>query len=410
VVRYLPQNRHWRLEYPIGHVLLDTVNWISGPKISPDGKWIAFGDHENPAGDDQGSVAVIDMQGHEKKLSSGWVAAQGIVWSPKGDEVWFTASDTGSTQNLRGVTLSGKLRTITNVPGGLWLQDIRNSQLLILADQKRLGIRGITPGGKQERELGWLGWAIPRDLGHDGKKILFEEEADGGGPNYTIFLRDTVGSPPVRIGEGIGLAISHDGKWVVTTSSKGGPLSVVPTGAGESRQLTHDNITYADVRYLPGDKQLVVDGIETGKGQRTYLIDVDSGNSKPLTPEGFAGFMLSPDGRSVAMTGPDGKLGAWPLEGGGFHPIPGLESKYEIAGWAPDSTSIYMHDTGTHTRTEIIYRVNVTTGKMEPWKTLGDSLPSGAQFGYALFSADGNSYAYLYSQILSQAYVVKGLK
>ncbi len=46
VVRYLPENNHWRLEYPIGKVLLDGINWISHPKISPDGKWIAFADHE----------------------------------------------------------------------------------------------------------------------------------------------------------------------------------------------------------------------------------------------------------------------------------------------------------------------------------------------------------------------------
>ena len=29
VVRYVPENRHWRLEYPVGKVLLDSINWIS---------------------------------------------------------------------------------------------------------------------------------------------------------------------------------------------------------------------------------------------------------------------------------------------------------------------------------------------------------------------------------------------
>ena len=48
VVRYTPENNHWRLEYPIGKVLFDSINWISHPKISPDGKWVAFADHENP--------------------------------------------------------------------------------------------------------------------------------------------------------------------------------------------------------------------------------------------------------------------------------------------------------------------------------------------------------------------------
>ena len=39
-------------------------------------------------------------------------------------------------------------------------------------------------------------------------------------------------------------AISPDAKWVITKPAKGGPLSLVPTGAGESRQLTHDAVSY----------------------------------------------------------------------------------------------------------------------------------------------------------------------
>ena len=59
VVRYVPESGHWRLEYPIGKVLFDGINWISHPKISPDGKWVAFADHQNANGDDEGSIAVI---------------------------------------------------------------------------------------------------------------------------------------------------------------------------------------------------------------------------------------------------------------------------------------------------------------------------------------------------------------
>lgn len=412
VVRFVPENFHWRLEYPVGKVLFDSINWISHPKISPDGRWVAFADHENPIGDDQGSVAVIGADGHERKLSSGWSSLEGLEWSASGDEIWFAASNSGAANNLRGVTLAGKLRNITNVPGGMWLEDVQNSSTLMIVHQQRVSIRGIGPREKQEHELGWLGWSELRDISRDGSKILFEEEAEGGGPNYTVFLRDTDGSPPMKIGEGVGGAISPDNKWVITRPLKVGALSLVPTGAGESRQLTHDNVSYSEVRFLPDGKRLIATGIEAGHGARDYLIDVNRGSAKPLTPEGVVGVALSPDGHQVAVNGPDGNAGIWSLDENSMRPIPGLDSKYVIVGWTPDGTSLYV---GSRQRWENaaakVYRVNIATGKMEFWKEFGTNLPTGLAFvGSPRFSSNNGAYAYVYSQVLSEAYVVKGLK
>ena len=412
VVRYVPENNHWRLEYPVGKVLFESINWISHPKISPDGKWVAFADHENTGGDDEGSVAVIGSDGKdsEKKLSTGWTSLQGVLWSPAGDEVWFTSSGSGSASNPRAVSLSGKLRTITNIPGGTWLEDVRNGTALMVTHQQRIGIRGMAPGAKEERDLGWFGWSILGDISRDGRKILFDEEGDGGGPNYTVFLRDTDGSPPSRIGDGNGMAISPDAKWVITKPAKGGPLSLVPTGAGEARQLTHDAISYGRVCWLPDGKRLLASGIESGHGARDYLIDLSTGNPKPITPEGVAGVRLSPDGRSTAVLGPDGKWGVWPLEGSTIQPIPGLDSNYYVNGWSPDGESIYVASTKGSRKTAQVYKVNTVTGKMELWKTFGGDAAGVSSVGAPRFSSDGTAYAYVYVRVLSQAYVVTGLR
>jgi eukaryotic-like serine/threonine-protein kinase len=412
VVRYVPENGHWRLEYPIGKVLFDSINWISDPKISPDGKWIAFSDHENPGGDDEGSVAVMGADGieKEKKLSSGWESIQGILWSSKSDEIWFTASNSGSALNPMAVSLSGKLRPITNVPGGVWLQDVRNGAALVITHQQRIGIRGMAPAGKEEHELGWFGWSIVRDISRDGHKIIFEEEGNGGGPNYTVFLRDTDGSPPARIGEGNAEAISPDNKWVITKPAKGGALNLVPTGAGETKPLTHDAVSYGQVRFLPDGKRLLASGIEAGRGRRDYLIDISTGDSKPITPEGVAGVRLSPDGRSTTVLGPDGKWGIWPLDGGGIRLIPGLESKYYVVGWSQDGGSVYVASTRSD-KIARVYRVNTQTGKMDPWKTFGAEAGAGiTETGAPGFSSDGTAYAYVYVRVLSEAYVVTGLR
>ena len=110
------------------------------------------------------------------------------------------------------------------------------------------------------------------------------------------------------------------------------------------------------------------------------------------------------------MVGPDGKWGIWPLDGSGLRPLPGIDSRYFVTGWAPDEASVYVVDTHSHDRTVKMFRANVTTGNMDFWKSFGDILPTGAQAGVVLFSNDGSAYVYLYSQVLSQAYVVKGLK
>ena len=48
---------------------------------------------------------------------------------------------------------------------------------------------------------------------------------------------------------------------------------------------------------------------------------------------------------------------------------------------------------------------------MDFWKTFGADLPAGgAGVGGPRFSRDGNAYAYVYDQVLSEAYDVKGLK
>jgi Tol biopolymer transport system component len=411
VVRLVPETSHWRLEYPVGKVLFDSINWISNPKISPDGRLVAIADHENPDGDDEGSVAIIDLQGHEKKLSGGWTSLEGILWSPTGDEIWFSASNSGSSENLRAATLNGKVRTIANVPGGMWFQDLRNGVALMVTHQQRLNIRALQPGGKEERELGWLGWSYLRDISRDGTKILFEEEAEGGGPNYTSFLRDTDGSPPVRMSEGEARAISPDNKWVITKPLKSNSLTLVPTGAGQARQLTDESISYSRVRFFPDGKHLLAAGIEPGHGGRDYLIDVNDGKSRALTPEGVIGTALSQDGTKIAVRDSGGQLGVWPMDGSGLRTIPGVDPNYRVIGWSPDASSLYLFSSRASERTGKIYQLNPSTGKIVFWKEFGANLlAGGTSVGAPHFSADGKAYAYVYVQDLSQAYTITGLK
>jgi len=86
-----------RLEYPLGKVLYETAGWVSHPRISPDGKLVAFVDHPYER-DDAGSIAVIDSSGNKNTLTGQFVSAQGVAWSPNGNEVWFTGTTSGRSE------------------------------------------------------------------------------------------------------------------------------------------------------------------------------------------------------------------------------------------------------------------------------------------------------------------------
>ena len=59
----------------------------------------------------------------------------------------------------------------------------------------------------------------------------------------------------------------------------------------------------------------------------------------------------------------------------------------------------------------MVSRVNVVTGKIEPWREFGLSDDPGVtSMGRLVFSRDGAAYAYIYVRNISQAYVVTGLQ
>jgi Tol biopolymer transport system component/predicted Ser/Thr protein kinase len=259
-----------RLEFPIGKVLYETSGgWISYPRVSPKGDYVAFIDHANQ-GDDGGSVAVVDLAGNKKKLTRDWYGTGGLAWSPSGEEVWFTASELGVDHYLSAVSLAGKERLVARIPGTLVIFDIwRDGRVLLARVGRRREVMALQEGAAKERDLSWLDYSYPADLSPDGKIVLFDEEGVGGGVQYgnskeltyAVYIRDTDGSPAIRLGEGVADALSPDQKWVIVqTPHSPEQLRLLPTGAGESQSLTNDSINHQWARWFP-------DGKRTGKGR-----------------------------------------------------------------------------------------------------------------------------------------------
>jgi hypothetical protein len=405
-------NLRSRLEYPIGKTLYETAGWISHPRVSPGGDLVAFVDH--PARwDDGGAVAVVDRDGKKRTLSTSFSSVQGVAWPPSGKEVWFTASPIAN-RGLFAVTLSGNQRLAVRVTGSLTLQDIaRDGRMLITQDSLRNGVLARGPGEDKERELSWLDFSVVWDISSDGKMIAFSESGEGGGPNYSVFIRGTDGSPAIRLGDGTAQGISPDGKWVAALAGPGSNFQVVllPTHTGEPKPIPSGKLTPSRVSWFPDGKQILLTASEPGHGSRLFIQDIDGGTPRALSPEGYRSDRrgVSPDGTRAWAFGPDRRAYIYPLAGGEPTPIAGFEPDDTPCEWGADGHSLYVYK-----RRELpakIYLLDVTTGKRTLWRELAPADSAGV--GYlspASITRDGRAYVYNYTRVLSELYLVEGVK
>jgi Tol biopolymer transport system component len=408
IVRDMGSKR--RLEFPLGHVLYETAGWIGHPRISPKGDKIAFLDHPT-LDDDQGVVSFVDLAGHKTVLSTGWESEEGLAWSPDGTELWFSATEAGLERRIYAVDLSGHQRLAYRALGGVTLQDIApDGRVLLTRDENRAGMMGLAPGATKEQDLSWLDWSLPVDLSRDGNTLLFDEQGEQSGPTYTAALRDMRGSPPIPLGEGMAGDLSPDGKWAATVVSYT-QILLLPTGAGTLKRIERGGIQQYghQIHWMPDGKQIVFPGNQPGHEVRCFIQNIDGGKPRPITPEGVGSCRVSPDGQSLVgedLTGGGARF--YPMDGGPPRAIPGLLPGETLA-WSSDPHVLYVYQ--WRQLPIKLYRLNVVSGDRQLLRELHPGDATGlCDMSHILLSGDGRAYVYSYIRLLSDLYVVKGLK
>ncbi len=186
-------------------------------------------------------------------------------------------------------------------------------------------------------------------------------------------------------------------------------LMLLPTGAGESRQLTDDKIDHFNVTWTPDGKSIVYGAAEPGHGRRSYLLDLESGQSRPITKEDTLGFLVTPDGKYLVAVDNQRQRWLYPIAGGEPQIFsPNVTSDEGVRICLPDNQSVLAMKYDVPVT---VTRVDLATGRREPWMKIIPADPAGVQsIPDVRFSADGKSYAYSIVRFLSDLYVVDGLK
>jgi hypothetical protein len=158
---------------------------------------------------------------------------------------------------------------VTRSPGDLELDDISRDGRVLAAHHTTVNIlAGIGAGELKKHDLSWLDGSTPVDLSPDGKTVVLTEAGEGRGSAPAVYLRGTHDSPAVRLGEGVGLALSPDGRWVLASAAPGEgkpeQLVLLPTGPGET-------IEGGDSRPIPGLEEADWPVQWSGDGHSLYV-------------------------------------------------------------------------------------------------------------------------------------------
>jgi len=401
-----------RLELPAGNVLYETAGYISHPRVSPRGDRVAFADHALWA-DNVGAIAVVDLSGNKTTLTGLWAAGiSGLAWAPSGDEVWFSASDDESHLACRAVDLEGRQRLLLAGPTDMVVFDVsRDGRLLLGRETSWRTVEALTAGRATPGDYSLRDSTVARFMTPDGRALLLSDQSVD---PYSTYLQRTDGSPPVRLGEGDAYGLSPDAKWVVAFTGDAPPRILLhPTGPGESRDVPNEHgILFDSIGWLPDGQRLVAFGAAPSERSRGWVIDTDDGAARAFSEEGasFAWVepVVSPDGSRVIGQDAGGRPRMYSLDGGPSQSISGMAEDERVLQWTEDGQALFVGmRVGPAWR---VRRLDLETGSETPWAEIIPREVAGLRLSSIYLTPNGRFWAHSSSRLLSDLYVVEGIR
>ena len=403
------------IEFPAGRVLAQSATRRGQLRVSPDGRLLAFTEHP-VLGDDRGVVVIVDRAGRRVATTPEWASLEGLAWAPGGTEVLFTACEAGADNSLRGLSLDGRVRVVLSSQGRLVLHDVASDgRVLLERATVRSEIVFRRAAESEDRDLSWLDWSGIAGISPSGDKVLFFESGEGGGPEYTTFVRRTDGSPPVRVGLGRALDLSPDGQLVLSVDIRNPTaLDLTPTGPGATRKMRIPGLTvHDDAGFLADSRRIFVTGRDASGQWATWLTDLDGKDPRKLPlPEGrfLTQSTFSSDGSHFVASCPEGGGScSYDTVAGQPTPIPGAEKSWVAVG--SDARGRLFYREWKPAGIERLLRLDPATGRATPLAELMPRDRAGALgAGDVAVAANGEAWAYTLQRRLSDLHVVTGIR
>ena len=328
---------------------LVTLNRVSEPAVSPDGKWLAFVMRETDMEANKGrtDLFVLDLTqagAEPRRIAADPASDSSPQWSADGQHLFFLSSRSGSSQVWRYTFASGQALPVTDTPvdiGGFhlspsgdriafWADVLPACQADLECTAKKLEEKKKNPEtGMAYEKLFMRHW----DTWKDGTRSqLFSVallDAKASGPVAHVSKGLTGDTPSKPFGGREEITFSPDGKTLYFALREAGRIESLSTnldifaapadGSAAPRNLTDANdATDTQPRVSPDSKTLAYlamerPGFEADK-LTLMLMDLATGQTRPLTgnwDRSIGSFEWKPDGSGLIATA--GDVGKTPL-------------------------------------------------------------------------------------------------
>jgi hypothetical protein len=265
----------------------------------------------------------------------------------------------------------------------------------------------LTESAVSPRDISLHDWSRVADVSPDGKTILFDESGAAAGAEYQVYIRRLPDGLPVRLAAGRAMAFSPDMQHALTLGTgERTRFRIVPLGEGPVTEVGINKLEYQWARYLPDGRRFLALANEPGQPLRLFVVAM-SGEAYPITaPVVVRNVAVSPDGQFVALLGADGKMLIYPVARAGTpRHVPTSEVLAPIL-WNEDHT-IFVQHVGAYKQIPTrISRIDLRTGRLEPWQELRPSDPVGINaITKVMMSQNAQTVVFNYRRVFSELFI-----